>query len=57
MFIHFLGKLLNIETMLDKFIIISIIGAVVFNLIILLIVKRRSQDKKLLDYLKKTSKL
>ena len=37
-----------------KFIIISIIGVIVFNLIVLYIVQRNSQDKKLSHYLKKT---
>lgn len=36
------------------YIIISIIGIIILNLIILYIVQRNSKDKKLLDYLKKS---
>lgn len=38
----------------NKFIIISIICVIAFNLIILYIIQKKSQDKKLLDYLKKS---
>ena len=36
------------------FIIVSIIGVIAFNLIVLYLIQRNSQDKKLLDYLKKS---
>ena len=36
------------------FIIISIIGIIAFNLVVLYFIQRNSQDKKLLDYLKKS---
>ncbi len=40
-----------------KFIIVSIIGVIALNLIISYIIQKKSQDKKLLDYLKRTSKM
>ena len=37
-----------------KFIILSIIGVLALNLIILLIIQRTTKDRKLIDYLKKS---
>ena len=37
-----------------KFIILSIIGVLALNLIILLIIQTISKDRKLIDYLKKS---
>lgn len=37
-----------------KFIFISIIGIIAFNLIVLYIIQRNSKDRKLIDYLKKS---
>lgn len=38
----------------NEFIIISIIGIIAFNLIMLYIIQRKSQDKKLSNYLKRS---
>ena len=52
MFKVFFSQIVNIQTMGSKFIIISIIGIIAINLIILFIVQRTSRDKELSNYLR-----